>query len=154
LFGWPYLPTSEFPSSPSPSPPPPPKQATGRLLLSLHSGVDPQIFVDGYYVGLFSDVAGELILDVGAHTIELHEEGFRDARVDVKIPLDGTITYDVTLKPIDAAPLSSAAPAPSPVPAPTTIYVVPGCYIGNVPPQQVTLPAGCDARRSITFPSR
>jgi hypothetical protein len=157
FFGWPYLPTAEFPASPSPSPPPPPKQTTGRLLLSLHSGIDPQIFVDGYYVGLFSDVAGELILDVGAHRIEFHEEGFQDARVDVKIPLDGTITYDVTLKSIDAAPLPSAspvAPAPSPAPPPTTIYVVPGCYAGNVPPQQVKLPAGCDARGSIAFPSR
>jgi hypothetical protein len=154
--GWPYLPTTEFPSSPTPSPPPPVNQATGRLLLSLHSGVDPQIFVDGYYVGLFSDVAGELILDAGAHTIELHEEGFRDARVDVRIPLDGTITYDVALQPIQGAPLPSAVPvAPaSPAAAPTTIYVVPGCYIGNVPPQQVTLPANCDPRRAITFPSR
>src|SRR5262245_1437250 len=156
--GWPYLPNAEFPSSPSPSPPTPPplNQATGRLLLSLHSGVDPQIFVDGYYVGLFSDVAGELILDAGAHTIELHEEGFRDARVDVRIPLDGTITYDVALQPSKAAPLPSAVPvAPaSPVAAPTTIYVVPGCYVGNVPPQQVTLPANCDPRRAIAFPSR
>jgi len=102
-------------------------QATGRLLLSLHSGVDPQVFVDGYYVGLFSDVAGELILDAGAHTIELREEGFRDARVDVRIPLGGTITYDVALQPIEAAPLRSAVPVPPapPAAAPTTIYVVP-----------------------------
>jgi len=157
FFGWPYLPTGELPSSPVPSPPSPLKQATGRLLLSLHSGVDPQIFVDGYYVGLFSDVAGELILDAGAHRVELHEAGYQDARVDVKIPLDGTITYDVALKSIDAVPPPSAAPiapAPSPPPAPTTIYMVPGCYAGNVPPQQVKLPAGCDARGSITFPSR
>jgi hypothetical protein len=157
FFGWPYLPTAEFPSSPSPSPPPPLDQATGRLLLSLHSGIDPQIFVDGYYVGLFSDVAGELILDAGGHTIELHEQGFLDARVDVRIPLDGTITLDVALKPIESAPLPFAAPiapASSPAPPPTTIYVIPGCYIGNVPPQQVTLPAGCDGRGSITFPSR
>ena len=155
--GWPYLPNAEFPSSPSPPSPPPMNQALGRLLLRLHSGVDPQIFVDGYYVGLFSDIAGELILDAGAHTIQLHEEGFRDARVDVRIPIDGTITYDVTLQRVEAAPLPSAppvAPASSPAPVPTTIYVVPGCYIGNVPPQQVTLPAGCDGRGSITFPSR
>src|SRR4030095_12147613 len=69
--GWPYFPTTEFPSSPTPSTPPSVNQPTGRLLLSLHSGVDPQIFIDGYYVGLFSDVAGELILDAGAHTIQL-----------------------------------------------------------------------------------
>jgi len=161
LFGWPYWPTAEFPSSPSPSPPPPVNEVTSRLLLSLHSGIDPQIYVDGYYVGLFSDVAGELILDAGAHTIELHEEGFRDARVDVRIPLHGTITYDVDMKPIDAAPLPAPAPAapassasPSAFPVPTTIYVVPGCYVGNVPPAQVKLPAGCDANGSITFPSR
>jgi len=154
FFGWPYLPTAEFPSSPYPSPasppPPPPQHATGRLLLNLHSGIDPQIFVDGYYAGLFSDTAGELVLDVGGHTIELREEGFRDARIDVRIPLDSTITYYVDLTPIDATP---TAPAPSPPPAPTTIYMVPGCYAGNVPPQQVKLPAGCDARGSITFPS-
>ena len=157
FFGWPYIPTAEFPTSPSPSPAPPAKQATGRLLLSLRSGGDPQIFVDGYYVGLFSDVAGQLILDVGAHTIELREEGFHDARVNMKIPLAGTITYDVAMKSIDAAPLAPVAPttpAPSPAPAPTTIYVVPGCYVGNVPPQQVKLPAGCDPQRAITFPSR
>jgi len=161
LLGWPYWPwpTAEYPSSPTPSAPPPPplNQATGRLLLSLHSGVDPQIFVDGYYVGLLSDVSGELILDAGGHTIDLHEEGYLDARVNVKIPLDGTITYDVALKPIAAAPSSSAAPvasAPTAAPAPATIYVVPGCYVGNVPPQQITLPAGCEGRGSITFPSR
>jgi len=157
FLGWPYWPTAEFPSSPSPSAPPPVNRATGRLLLSLHSGVDPQLFVDRYYVGLFSDVAGELILDAGGHTIELREEGYLDARVDVRIPVDGTITYDVTLKPIAAAPSSSpapVAPTPSSAPAPATIYVIPGCYVGNVPPQQVTLPAGCDGKGSITFPSR
>src|SRR4026208_1196086 len=31
FFGWPYLPTAEYPSSPLPSPPSPPRQATGRL---------------------------------------------------------------------------------------------------------------------------
>jgi len=75
----------------------------------------------------------------------------------VRIPVDGTITYDVTLKPIAAAPSSSpapVAPTPSSAPAPATIYVIPGCYVGNVPPQQVTLPAGCDGKGSITFPSR
>jgi hypothetical protein len=157
FFGWPYWPTAEFSSSPAPSPPPPMNQVTGRLLISLHSGIDPQIFVDGYYVGLFSDVGGELILDAGGHTVELREEGFLDTRVDVRIPLDGTITYDVTMKPIEPGPLSSVAPVaaqPSPTPAPATIYVVPGCYAGNVPPQQVTLPAGCEGRGSITFPSR
>ena len=32
-----------------------------------------------------------------------------------------------------------------------TGYVIPGCYIGNVPPQEAGLPAGCDLGRLITI---
>jgi hypothetical protein len=123
--------------------------------LILHSGVDPQIFVDGYYMGLFSDVSGELTLEVGAHTIELREEGYQSSRVAVNIPLDELITYDVDLKPIAPAPLPLVtSPPPAPPPAPTTIYVVPGCYVGNVPPKDAGLPAACDISRAMAFPSR
>jgi hypothetical protein len=75
----------------------------------------------------------------------------------VKIPLDQAITLDVELRPIrpvSAAPISTIVPEPSPAPARTPIFVVPGCYVGNVPPQQITLPAGCDARNAVIFPSR
>jgi hypothetical protein len=154
FYGWPYSPVTAYPSVPSVTPPI--KRATGRVHLVLHSGVDPQIFVDGYYMGLFSDVVGELTLEVGAHTIELREEGYETARVPVNIPLDGVITYDVNLRRREPVPVSAAASSSPAVtaPAPTTIYVVPGCYVGNVPPRQVTLPADCDPRRAITFPSR
>jgi hypothetical protein len=30
-------------------------------------------------------------------------------------------------------------------------YIVPGCYIGNVPPQDAGLPASCDLSRTITI---
>ena len=155
-YGWPYLPVAPFPSLPSTTAPI--KRAAGRVRLILHSGVDPQIFVDGYYMGLFSDVLGELTLEVGAHTIELREEGYQSSRVAVNVPLDDVITYDVDLKPIVPAPLPAVAPvasaAAAPEPPPTTIYVIRGCYVGNVPPKDAGLPAGCDASRAVAFPSR
>ena len=30
-------------------------------------------------------------------------------------------------------------------------YVIPGCYMGNVPPEDTGLPEGCDPRRAITI---
>src|SRR5215208_4633460 len=156
FYGWPYLPPAEVPAPPIPAAPL--LQPTGRLHLSLRSGVDPQIFVDGYYTGLFSDVAGELTVDAGAHVLELREDGFDNLRLNVKIPLDQAITYAVELTPIgsvsSAAPIPAVVPEPSPTPSPSTIFMVPGCYVGNVPPQQVRLPAGCDASNAVIFPSR
>ena len=49
--------------------------------------------------------------------------------------------------------LSGILPAESPVP-PATIYMIPGCYVGNLPPREVKLPAGCDADRASVFPSQ
>src|SRR5438874_7077183 len=78
-LGWPYVPETLLPGTPVPSPPssPPPQYiATGRLHITLQSGGDPQIYVDGYYVGMMSDLGGELTLEVGAHTLELREDGY------------------------------------------------------------------------------
>ena len=48
---------------------------------------------------------------------------------------------------------SQVGPAPTQVPprAPATIYFIPGCYLGDVPPKDAGLPAGCDASRAVTF---
>jgi hypothetical protein len=32
-----------------------------------------------------------------------------------------------------------------------TLYVIPGCYVGNVPPQRVRLPANCDLSKVTTY---
>jgi PEGA domain-containing protein len=157
-FGWPYfpyLPADQFPQVPVPVPQV--ERATGTLHLVLSSGANPQIFIDGYYAGLFSEAAGELTLDAGAHTIELREEGYQSVRIPVNIQPNEVIMYNVGLLPIVTARSADAgqtAEPALPTPAPTTIYVVPGCYIGNVPPREVALPAGCDARNAVEFRSR
>ena len=153
LFGWPYLPQVSYPTWPTPQP------TVGYVYLNLHSGGDPRIFVDGDFIGLFSDYAGRLRLDAGLHTLELRADGYAGLRLEVNLSVDEVITYDIDLRPIETAPPlpSAAEPVPQPpasTPPPSTIYLIPGCYVGNVPPQQATLPAGCDGRGLITFPSR
>ncbi len=78
-------------------------------------------------------------------------------------PVAQPYTVYVTV-PAPAAPEPPAAPAepevepepppPPPIVLPTgsrTIYVIPGCYLGNVPPDTSRLRAGCDVRRMKTY---
>jgi hypothetical protein len=48
-------------------------------------------------------------------------------------------------------PPPQTAPAPVTLPhAPDTYYVIPGCYMGNHPPNKERLPAGCDIAKLKT----
>jgi hypothetical protein len=40
--------------------------------------------------------------------------------------------------------------ATAPVPR-TTVYFIPGCYLGNIPPKDAKLPATCDQSSTQTF---
>jgi hypothetical protein len=158
-FGWyPYLdPGTPQPRATSFMPPHPARvpRAVGTLRIQLDSGVDPQIYIDGFYVGLYSDaIGGELTVDPGAHTLELHEDGYEPLRADIQVAQGAVVTYRPGLKWSEPAAASvTEAPRPSsPPPSPTTIYVIPGCYVGNVPPREAMLPAACDPRDAIEFP--
>ena len=129
--------------------------AVGHVRLAVQPGVVPQIYVDGYFVGTLDDVGGELALDAGPHTLELRADGYEVLEVAVDVTAGRSITYRGRLQPTVAAAPPSAAAVQAPVEAPplaqSTFYIVPGCYAGNVPPQDVGLPAGCDVRRAIVF---
>ncbi len=129
--------------------------AVGHVRLALQPGVVPQIYVDGYFVGTLDDVGGELALDAGPHTLELRADGYEVLEVAVDVTAGRSITYRGRLQPTVAAAPPSAAAVQALVEAPplaqSTFYIVPGCYAGNVPPQDVGLPAGCDVRRAIVF---
>jgi hypothetical protein len=63
--------------------------------------------------------------------------------VEVEVPV-----RDVPFEP----PPSTRAPEPPYVPTgDRTLYVIPGCYVGNVPPQNVKLPETCDLAKLTTF---
>ena len=53
----------------------------------------------------------------------------------------------------EEAPPAPREPEPPPfVPSgDRTVYVIPGCYVGNVPPKDVKLPAHCDLKKLTTF---
>jgi hypothetical protein len=157
-FGWGYPGYPGYPQAASapgmPSVREEPKAPTGRLRVELQPGVDPQVYIDGYYVGLLYEVNGELTLAPGPHKLELRADGYDSLEVDVQISPDRSITYRGALKTPEAAPTpvqGAAASEPAPLPPPSTIYVIPGCYIGNVPPRDAGLPADCDASRATTL---
>ncbi len=129
---------------PPPPPPSPPPPASGWLRLNLEAPQGAQIFVDDYFVGTLEDLNSQLLLETGPHHIAIHAPGHRSLEFDVKVVTDRSITYEGALERI-------AGIARRPEPAPSTIYFIPGCYLGNLPPQQASLPATCDIGKLSTY---
>jgi hypothetical protein len=121
---------------------PAPAASTGLLRLAVTPG-SAQVFVDSYYVGTVDDVDAQRVLELeaGPHRLEFRAAQYQTLGVDVRIlPLE-TVTYRGALEPARAA-----APPPAAGP-PTVIYVIPKCYLGNLPPRQSRLPSGCDVKQ-------
>jgi hypothetical protein len=161
VYGWPY-PYDAAAASTTPGPrdgsaarpEPQPQPLAGRLRLDVDPRGDQQVYVDGYYVGTPEDFGAELDLESGPHSVEIQAPGYATLQVNVNIAPGRSITYRATLNATDAKPAPEAAvPSSTPVaPAtPMTGYFIPGCYIGNVPPQDAGLPASCDLDRVITI---
>jgi hypothetical protein len=131
----------------------------GRLRLELQPGGEAvQVFVDGAYVGTLADVGGALELEAGTRRIEIRATGYEPLVFDARIVAGQAIGYRGALEPLprDTAPTEPASrdsvpTAEPPAPRPKqTFYFIPGCYLGNIPPDQVRLPPGCDLTRLIT----
>ena len=117
---------------------------TGRLVLGAQSE-GTQVFVDGYYAGVPGDytaVDGGGVLEAGTHRVDLTAPGYEPANFHVRISANQTVTYRETLNKIPPVAVSSG---------PTTFYLIPGCYMGNVPPKDAHLPATCDLKRTVEF---
>jgi hypothetical protein len=117
--------------------------APGRLILDVEPGT-AQVFADGYYVGVpddFGAARGGGLLDAGTHRIDISATGYEPVTLDLRVTAGQTMTYRAVLKP---------TPPPVSV-APTTFYLIPGCYMGNVPPKDAHLPATCDVARAVTW---
>jgi len=121
--------------------------ATGRLVLDFEAQpADVQVFVDGYYAGVpddFGNARGGGVLAVGAHRIDLSAPDFEAVTFDVNIAANQIVTYRGSLKPV---PKVQKEPG-----KPTIFYLIPGCYMGNVHPREVRLPATCDLKVVVEF---
>jgi hypothetical protein len=148
-FGWPMMvyyapePFAAVPAQPEPPPKPVEPPALGRLILDI-APATAQVFVDGYYVGVpedFNAGRGGGLLAAGPHHIDISADRHEPIAVELMISADHPVTYRAGLK---------GFPPPASV-APTTFYLIPGCYMGNVPPKDAHLPATCDQARAVTW---
>ena len=127
------------------------KPVTGSLRLDVEPRSVLQVYVDGYYVGTPDDLNGELELEAGPHKIEIRAPGYETLSFDVNIVANRSITYRGVLRPVEAG-LKPGTTAVTPQADPVqTFYLIPGCYVGNVPPKDAGLPATCDQSRVVTF---
>ena len=137
-----------------------PEPLSGRLLLEVEPADILQVFVDGEYLGTPADLGSALDLRPGSRRIEFRAPGYKTLTIDAQIVSQRTIVYRATLDrvaptrvvPPPAAPIAPPAAVPPPVASGNrTMYLIPGCYMGNVPPQDLKLPAGCDLSRMTTI---
>jgi hypothetical protein len=153
VYPYPYdLPAGAIPSQAGDASVRPPQPLAGRLLFDVAAGGGEQLYVDGFYAGTLSDFANGVELEAGPHAVEIRAPEFETLSFAVNIAPGQAMTYRGTLKAIAPRPDAPVLIAPPIAPArPMVGYIVPGCYIGNVPPQDAGLPASCDLSRTITI---
>lgn len=138
-----------------PAPPVPPPPPMGGLHLDVEPKASLQVFVDGVFVGTPADLGDQLELTAGRHRLELRARGYRTLTFDVEIIQDRSITYRGALdRDPSAPPPPPAAPVAVSPAAPvkrTTMFMIPGCYLGNVEPKAADLKPGCEIRRMMTI---
>ena len=146
-FGW----DAYGPGSVAKSVPPEPRPTKGHLRVELQPEVNPQVYADGYYVGLLSEFPGGLPLDPGPHSLQLRAESYQPLTIDVRVFGDRSITYRGSLTAASPSPAAAPDPPPQAEPPPPVgpVYFIPGCYLGNVAPHEVTLPPGCDPTGAV-----
>jgi hypothetical protein len=135
---------------PTYQPPPEPPPAIGGLRLEVEPSDLVQIFVDGAFIGSPREIGNEIALEPGTRRIELRAEGYKTLVFNAQIFENRTIVYRATM---EKDPMVMAPP-PVQLPVPTgsrTLYVIPGCYLGNVSPQEIKLPPGCDLGKLRTI---
>jgi hypothetical protein len=123
-------------------------ESRGRLFIDTEPGT-AQVFVDGIPVAAVADFRGVgMLLTEGYRHVELRSPGYESAVFDITIASNQPAVYRGDLTPVRTA----AGPvAPVIRRGSNTLYVIPGCYLGNRPPRAQSLPPGCDIKRSRTI---
>jgi hypothetical protein len=135
----------------SENPFPLPSAPSGWLELRLAPGT-AQVYVDRYYTGEVADFnrPGGREVEPGSHHIEIRAPGYQTSAFDVRLVPGQGVTYREDLSPLRGSEPPRLA-AGSREASGTTFYLIEGCYMGNVPPAQAVLPAGCDPDKVRTM---
>jgi hypothetical protein len=123
-------------------------ESLGRLFIDTEPGTT-QVFIDGSAVGTVADFRGVgMLLPEGVRHVELRAPGYEGSNFDIDILSSQPAVYRGDLTPGRPA----AGPAAAPIRRGSdTFYVIPGCYLGNRPPSEVSLPQGCDLKKTRTI---
>jgi hypothetical protein len=133
-------------------PPPPLPLPMGVLRLEVEPRDAIQIFVDGAFVGTPADFNDEIGLAPGTRRIELRARGYKTVTFDAEIVQDRSITFRATLeRDPSALPPQPVIIKPAAAPGSSTMYMIPGCYLGNVTPIATALRPGCDISKLTKF---
>ena len=121
----------------------------GWLRVDVPPGVIGQVYLDGYYVGTTEDLSRAMDVTSGRHSIEIRADGYQSAQDDIAVAAGRSVTYRGLLTRAPEPPAAASAPAVVESARGKTFYVIPGCYVGDVLPEESTVPAGCDPHRAI-----
>jgi hypothetical protein len=123
-----------------------------------------RVYVDGSFIGTVSDVnyrSGGYALPAGSHRVSVRAPGYTGSAASVWIPPGQSVLYqdylDQSFTPVRYRTASLVPVAyywrpvwsfghhfPTNVSGPPPTYVIPGCYMGDAPPQRPEkLPPGC-----------
>jgi hypothetical protein len=119
-------------------------RTAGVLRLDLTPATGLQYYVDGMFIGSSSDLGTEFEVNAGARRIEVRAEGYKPLIFDARFVPGGMVTRRGALEPLqDSSTLPRATGS-------RTMFVIPGCFMGNARPDPAALPKGCDIDRLIT----
>jgi hypothetical protein len=129
------------------------RPASARLVLDVHPPT-AQVFADGYYIGIPEDFRfenGGAVLEPGPHRIDIVARDYEPVSFDVNLASGQMATFRHILASIPSTPPAARDGARPAKKQPVTFYLIPGCYMGNVPPKEAKLPATCDITRAVSF---
>lgn len=136
--------------------------AMGRLVVDVTPAAAAQLYVDGYYVGTPADYPEGIEMTAGPHTFEVRVPGAEPVSTSLQIAAGRAITYRAALDAAERKTPAKGAAVPTTPPAAATpvaadpvsrtpFYLIPGCYLGNIPPNRDNVPAGCDISQVKTI---
>jgi hypothetical protein len=114
-------------------------EETGLLFLDVTPS-SAQVFVDTAFVGSVEDLRTRgARLTPGHHWVDIEATGFEKKTFEITASAGQPVRYSA-----DLLPARRAAAVVIPSRPPQTMYAIPGCYGGNLPPVAANLPKGCD----------
>jgi hypothetical protein len=116
---------------------------TGVLRLEVTPASGLEYYVDGLYFGSSSNLGTLLEMNPGPRRIEVRAAGYKPLVFDTRIFAGSETTFRASMEPLAQQPPAQAT-------GNRTMFIIPGCYMGNARPSASELRPGCDINRLVT----